>query len=471
MATTRLITHHISKGETIAQSLSDRFDYGQNPEKTQQGEWISTYQCEPETANAEFLLAKAKYKAVTGREQKKDADVLCYQIRQAFVPGEITREEANRVGYETAMRWTKGKHAFFVATHIDRKHIHNHVYFNSTSLDCTRKFRNFWNSSFALRRLSDRVCLENGLSYIEHPKPRSKGQYKHYGQWLDGNKPLTFQERLKVQIDICLAEKPQDMDAFLQAMAAAGFEVKRGCGGVISFRAEGQERFTRFRSSTLGEGYGQEDIQAIIEGRAAPSKGRAGTPHKVNLIIDIQSRMRAGKGPAYERWAKVFNLKQMAETLQYLQENDLLEYEQLEKKATEAADRFHTLSNKIKTIEAAAHTNADLMGATVDYAKTRAVFDEYKTAKYSRKYYAEHEADIELHRAARATFQRILSGAKLPKMDVLKQERQRLTAEKKSAYKEYRAVRKDMQEVVTAKSNIDHLLGLTDAQKNKEMER
>jgi hypothetical protein len=261
------------------------------------------------------------------------------------------------------------------------------------------------------------------------------------------------------------------MDAFLQAMSAAGFEVKRGRSSVISFRTEGQERFTRLRSSTLGEGYGQDDIQAIIEGRAAPSKGRAGTPHKVNLIIDIQSRMRAGKGPAYERWAKVFNLKQMAATLQYLQENNLLEYEQLEKKATEAADRIHTLSDKIKDIEAVAHTNADLMGATVDYAKTHAVFDGYKTATYSRKYYAEHEADIELHRAARATFQRILSGAKLPKMDVLKQERQRLTAEKRSAYKEYRAVRKNMQEVVTAKSNIDHLLGLTDAQKNKEMER
>ena len=471
MATTRLITHHISKGKTISQSLSDRFDYGQNPEKTQQGEWISAYQCDPKTADAEFLLAKAKYKAVTGREQKKDADVLCYQIRQAFVPGEITPEEANRIGYETAMRWTKGKHAFFVATHIDRKHIHNHVYFNSTSLDCTRKFRNFWNSSFALRRLSDRVCLENGLSYIEHPQLHSKGKYKHYGQWLGGNKSLTFQERLKMQIDICLAEKPPNMDDFLQAMSAAGFEVKRGRGGVISFRAEGQERFTRFRSSTLGEGYGQDDIQAVIEGRAASSRGRGGTPHKVNLIIDIQSRMRAGKGPAYERWAKVFNLKQMAATLQYLQENNLLEYEQLEKKATEAADRFHTLSDKIKTIEATAHTNADLMGATVDYAKTRAVFEGYKAAMYSRKYYAEHEADIELHRAARATFQRILSGAKFPKMDVLKQERQRLTAEKRSAYKEYQAVRKDMQEVVTAKSNIDHLLGLTDAQKSKEMER
>ena len=124
-ATTHLITHHISKGETVAQSLKDRFDYGQNPEKTQGGELISAYECDYRTADAEFLLAKAKYKAVTGREQRRDADVLCYQIRQSFRPGEITPEEANRVGYETAMRWTKGKHAFFVATHTDRQHIHN----------------------------------------------------------------------------------------------------------------------------------------------------------------------------------------------------------------------------------------------------------------------------------------------------------------------------------------------------------
>ena len=471
MATTRLITHHISKGETIAQSLADRFDYGQNPDKTEHGEWISAYQCEPETADAEYLLSKAQYKSITGREQKKDADILCYQIRQAFVPGEIAPEDANRVGYETAMRWTKGKHAFFVATHIDRKHIHNHIYFNSTSLDCTKKFRNFWNSSFALRRLSDRVCLENGLSYIEHPKQHSKGKYKHYGEWLGDGKPQSWKEKLKAQIDACLAEKPLDMDAFLQAMAAAGFEVKQGRGGVISFRAEGQERFTRLRSSTLGEGYGQEDIQAIIEGRTALPQGRSKPVRKVNLIIDIQSRMKAGKGPAYERWAKVFNLKQMAATLQFLQENDLLEYAQLEKKATEAADRFHVLLDKIKVTEAAAHTNADLMAATVDYARTRAVFESYKAAKYSRKYYAEHEADIELHRAARATFQRILSGARLPKMDTQKQERQRLTAEKRSAYKEYRAVRKDMQKLLTAKQNIDYLFSLTDAQKNKEMER
>ena len=471
MATTRLIARHISRGETIAQSLTDSFDYGQNPKKTRGGELISAYMCDPKTADAEFLLSKARYKAITGREQKKDADILCYQIRQAFLPGEITPEEANRIGYETAMRWTKGNHAFFVTTHIDRHHIHNHIYYNSTSLDCTRKFRDFIGSARAVRRLSDRICLENGLSYIAHPKLHSKGKFKHYGEWRSDTLPPTFQERLKAQIDACLSEKPPDMDAFLRAMAKAGYEVKRGRGGTISFRAEGQERFTRLRSSTLGKGYGPEDIQSVIEGRAAPSGGRTESTRQVNLIIDIQSRMENGKGPAYERWAKIFNLKQMAATLQYLQENGLLEYEQLEKRAAEAADRFHVLSGQIKSIEGAMSANAELKAAIVDYAKTRPVFNGYKAAKYSKKYLAEHEDEIALYRAAQDTFRRVLSGAKLPKMDALKAESQKLAAEKQAAYREYRAVRKDMQEVVTAKENIDRLFGLMDTQKNKEQER
>lgn len=470
MATTRLITHHISKGQTIARSMKGRFDYGKNPDKTQDGELIAAYMCDPKTADDEFMLSKAKYKAITGREQKQDADILCYQIRQAFAPGEVDAETALKIGYDLGMRWTKGKHAYFVVSHIDRPHPHVHIYYNSTSLDCTRKFRNFWNSSFALRRLSDRICLENGLSYIKNPKPHSKSKYKHYGEWQGANKPPTFQDRLKAQIDICLEEKPPDMDAFLQAMAAAGYEVKHGRGGVISFRAEGQERFARLRSSTLGNGYGQEDIQAVIEGWAAPAGGRA-EPRKVNLIIDIQSRMRAGKGPAYEKWAKIFNLKMMAETLQYLQENNLLEYDQLDKKAAAVTDRFHDLSDSIKTVEASMRTNAELKAAMVDYAKTRAVFDGYKAAKYSKKYLAEHEVDIELYRAAQATFRRVLAGAKLPKMDALKQEYMRLGAEKKSAYRQYKAAKKDMQDIVTAKTNIDYLLGITGGRKNKEQER
>lgn len=446
--------------------MKDRFDYGQNPEKTQGGDLVLAYECDPKTADREFLLSKAKYKAITGRLQKKDEDILCYQVRQSFVPGEVDSKTALQIGYDFAMRWTKGKHAFFVVSHIDRHHPHVHIYYNSTTLDCTRKFRDFLGSARAVRRLSDRICLENGLSYIANPKLKSKGKFKHYGEWQSGNKPPTFQERLKAQIDICLADKPPDMDSFLQAMGLAGFEVKHRRGGGVSFRALGQERFTQLRASTLGKGYGLEDIQAAIEERAAPTERR-----KVNLIVDIQSRMKAGKGPAYEQWAKIYNLKQMAAALQYLQEHDLMEYEQLEQKATQAADRFHGLSDGIKSTEAAMRTNTELKAAIVDYAKTRPVFEGYKAVKYSRKYLAEHEADIATYRAARASMDRLLDGGKLPKMDELKTAFQQLATDKKKAYREYREAKKDMQEIITVKSNIDHLPGLTDGQKNKEMER
>lgn len=462
-----MLQRHANEGESIAEAIRNCLDYGKNPEKTEDGKYISSYECDPATVAAEFLLAKASYKAMTGREQKQGEDVLCYQIRQSFYPGEITPEEANRVSYDLAMRWTKGRHAFIVTTHTDKQHIHSHIYYNSTTLDYTRKFRNFWGSSFALRRLSDRLCLENGLSIVENPKPRSKGKFRNYGEWQAGQKkPLTYQDGLRAAIDTALAKKPADFPAFLSLMEQAGYEVKQR-RGAISFRAPGQERFTRLRSDTLGEGYSETDIRAALSG----SRQRPGQPRqKINLAIDIQSRLQ-GKGPSYERWAKVFNLKQMAAALAYLQDNGLTDYEQLEQKATAATEHFHKLSDQIKSTEAALHTNMELKAATVQYAKTRPVFEKYKASKYSKKFLAEHEADIELYRAACADFKAILGGAKLPKMDTLKEEGRKLSEQKKKLYAEYRKTKADMQEVTTIKANIDYLLGYSEPGRKKEQER
>ena len=456
------------------QSLKERFDYGQNPDKTEGGELISSYGCDHMTADAEFLLSKAKYKAVTGREQRRDADVLCYQIRQSFKPGEITPEEANRIGYETAMRWTKGKYQFFVCTHIDKEHIHNHIYYNSTAYDRSRKFRNFIGSSFALRRLSDRVCLEYDLSVITNPKLHSKGRYLHYGQWLGENQKLSQKEQIRLAIDAALTEHPEDFADFLRRMETAGIQVKHGRGGVISFLVPGQQRAARFRASTLGDGYGPEDVQAVIDGKAptrTATARKAPAPRRVNLLIDIQERMRQGKGPAYERWAKVYNLKQMAAALQYLKEHQLFEYDDLAAKTDAATERFHTLAGDIQQTEAELSRVSDLMAAVVQYAKTRPAFDGYKAAKYSRKYLAEHEAELADYRAAKATMAELLGGEKLPKMDVLKEKRRQLAARKKVLYLEYRKAQQDMRELVAVKGSVDHLRGLTDNQRNKEQAR
>ena len=450
--------------------MEERFAYGLNPKKLGA---VSAYLCDPASAPAEFLLAKAKYKAVTGREQRRDADVLCYQIRQSFRPGEITPEEANRVGYETAMRWTKGKHAFFVATHTDRQHIHNHIYYNSTTLDYTGKFRDFFRSAAALRRLSDRVCIEHELSVIQNPKQHSKGRFLHYGQWI-GEKPPSAQQRVRLGIVAALEQKPADFPAFLRLMEESGFQVKHGRGGAISFLAPGQEKYTRLRASTLGPGFDPDDIRAAIAGERPIPELPQDSPapaRRVNLIIDIQERMAQGKGPAYERWAKVYNIKQMAAALLYLREHDLMDYAALASSTEAAVDRAHKLAGELRDTEAALSKTSELMGAVVQYAKTRPVFDGYKAARYSRKYLAQHEAELADYRAAKTAMSELLGGAKLPKMDTLKKQRRELSEKKKALYAEYRKAQSDMRQAVAVKANIDHLLGHTDEQKNKAQER
>lgn len=467
-ATTYIKPYKKAADKSAIQTMEERFAYGLNPKKLGA---LSSYLCDPTTAHAEFLLTKSQYQAETGRAVERGA--LFFQIRQAFPQGEVTPEEANKIGYETAMRWTKGKYQFFVCTHIDKGHIHNHIYYNATAHDCSRKFHNFIGSTFALRRLSDRVCIEHDLSYIQNPTQHSKGRFLHYGQWL-GERPPSYKQRLRLAIADALKKGPADFDAFLRFMEEAGYEVKHGRGGALSFLVPGQEHATRLRASTLGEGFDPEDIRAVIAGQRLASEIRdeAPTPsRRVNLIIDIQERMRSGKGPAYERWAKIYNLKQMAAALQFLQEHKLTDYDQLAARTEAAVDRFHRLTGELQSTEAALSKTAGLMGATVDYAKTRPVFDGYKAARYSKKYLAEHEAELATYRAARATMNDILNGAKLPKMDDLKKSRRELADKKKALYSEYRAAQREMREAVAVKANIDHLLGLTDGRENKEQER
>lgn len=228
-ATTYIRPYKQAAGLSAVQTMEERFAYGLNPQKLGA---VSSHLCDPATAAAEFLLVKSEYQAATARPVERGA--LFFQIRQAFPPGEVTAEEANKLGFETAMRWTKGKYQFFVCTHTDKGHIHNHIYFNSTAFDCSRKFHNFLGSSFALRRLSDRVCLEHDLSVIQNPKQHSKGRFLHYGQWI-GDKPPSAQQRVRLAIIAALEKKPADFAAFLRLMEESGFAVKRGRGGVVSF--------------------------------------------------------------------------------------------------------------------------------------------------------------------------------------------------------------------------------------------
>ena len=450
LATTRLISMHQNKGKSIADCLADRTDYAKNPNKTNEGEYISAYECDPRTIQGEFLLSKRQYSDITGRQQEND--VIAYQIRQSFKPDEVSPELANKIGYELSMSFTKGNHAFIVATHIDKAHIHNHIIFNSTSLDCTNKFRDFLGSGKAVRKISDRLCLENSLSIIENPR---RGKY-HYGRWLGDKKPPSNSEKLRQIIDEVLTNKPANFTVFLEEMKLAGYEIKQGIH--LSFKGENQKKFIRLRS--LGNDYSEEEIKAIISGEKAQTiskdQHQKPQPH-VNLLVDIQAKLQAGKGAGYEQWAKIFNLKQMAQTINFLTENKLLAYEDLEKKSLTATDKFNRLSTEIKAAEKRMAEIAILKAHIINYAKTRDVYTDYRKAGYSKKFYEEHTAELLLHKASKAAFDE-LELKKLRTVKSLQAEYAELLSKKKQAYGTYHSAKKEMQEVLTAKANIDRLL-------------
>ncbi len=465
MATTRIIPMHIIKGQSVAYTVHERLDYAMNPAKTRGGELVMAHGCDASTAAAEMLLTKRSYATFTGKAVTQK-DVLLYQIRQSFKPGEITPEQAQEIGYELAMRFTKGRHQFIVATHIDQAHIHTHIIYNSTNIDGTRKFRDFLGSGRAVRKISDRMCLEHGLSIVENPKRGNK----HYGKWLGDKKPPSYQDKLRFAIDEILSQKSAGFDAFLSAMQTAGFEIKQGKH--LAFRAPGQQKFTRLRS--LGDGYSEQEIRAIIAGKTplSPSRSKAARrePQRVNLLVDIQAKLQAGKGPGYERWAKVFNLKQMAQTMNFLTENNLLEYAELEEKATAATARFNELSARIKAAETRMAEIGNLKTHIVNYSKTRDVYTAYRKAGYSKKFYEVNASDILLHKAAKAAFD-ALPGKKIPTIKALQAKYETLFSEKKKAYVGYAAARKEMKELLTAKMNIDRLLGDAREQPERKQEQ
>ena len=458
---------HTGESRTMAKAIKDIIDYVENPQKTDNGKLITSFQCSSRIADAEFLFSKRQYLAKTGRRRGAD-DVIAYTIRQSFVPGEITPEEANRLGCELAQRFTKGNHAFIVCTHIDRHHIHNHIIWNSTSLDHTRKFRNFWGSTHAVRRLSDTICIENGYSIVEHPK----GQGKSYNKWLN-TKPPCHRERLRMAIDAALAQKPADLDALLNLLKQAGIEVSPR-GKSIRLKAPGQKRFVRLDGDSLGAEYDISALLAVLAGERTHTPRTKNVHHadppKVNLLVDIQAKLRDGKGAGYARWASVFNLKQMAQTMNYLTEHGLLDYADLVEKADNASVRYKDLSEKIKAAEQRMAEIAVMKTHIINYSKTRDVYVAYRKAGYSKKFKAEHESEILLHQAAKKFFDET-GLKKLPTVKGLQAEYAALLAEKKSAYAEYRKARDEMKELLTVKANVDRLMGYGKSEMDIEAER
>ena len=464
MATTRLIPLHTGKGRNFGKAIRNVIGYVSNPKKTHQGELVTGFGCNPETADGEFLLMKREYIAQTGRLRGKD-DVIAYHLRQSFVPDEITPEEANRIGCELASRFTHGQHAYVVATHEDRRHVHSHIIISAVNLDCDRKFRNFWGSSKAIRRLSDTLCIQNGLSIIEQPK----GHSKSYNKWLGNEAKTSQRDVLREAIDAALARQPKDFEELLTMLQRGGWEVKRGKR--IGLKGKGQERFKRLDS--LGEDYSEAALRAIIAGEKEhhPREKKTVQPmRQVNLLVDIQAKLQAGKGTGFERWAKVFNLKQMAQTLNYLSENNLMNIEDLTAKTDAATARVHELQVTIRETEKRMAELHALKGHIINYVKTREVYAAYRMAGYSKKFVAEHEQEIKLHQAAKEAFS-ALGKQKIPKVKEIRAEYDTLREKKKQAYAAYHQAQDEMRQLLTVRANVERILGIEEKEKERQAEK
>lgn len=446
MAAVRLIALHANKGRTIAQTLGARTDYAKNPEKTERGELVTAYGCDPITVDEEFMLQKRLYFQVTGRSRTDD--VIAYQIRQSFKPGEIMPEEANRLGHELALRFTKGKYSFIVATHTDRAHIHNHIVFNSTAMDGTKKFRDFRRSGLALQKISDLICLENGLSVITPALYSERKKRTVYP------KRESVRSIICSDIDTILAGKPKDFEAFIRSLEDAGYEVKRG--RYLAVKGKSQQRFIRL--SSLGEGYREEDIRAFFAGERKHESKTAVKARKekpVSLLIDVQKKLRE-KGPGYARWATVYNLKQMSKTLLFLRDHNIDSAEQLQDLASQKAAKRDELLSSIQASEKRLAEIAALKKHIINYSKTRSTYEAYRKAGYSKKFFEAHREELTLHKAAKQAFDE-LGVKKLPKVKELNAEYAELLSGKKAAYAEYRKLRDEAQELTIARTNIESL--------------
>ena len=402
------------------------------------------------------MLQKRLYFQITGKAPRHD--VIAYQIRQSFKPGEITPEEANRLGHELAMRFTKGRYSFIVATHTDRAHVHNHIVYNSTAMDGSRKFKNFWFSGIALQHLSDLICLENGLSVIT-PAPYSERE-----------KRTTFPKRENIRTGICrdidriLKEKPKDFTSFLKSMAAAGYEIKTGKQTAV----KGKNQKTFIRLDSLNEGYRESDIREIIAGTKQHS-GKSRTYHQqrpMNLLIDIQRKMQE-KGAGYARWATVYNLKQMSKTLLFLRDHKIDSLDHLHSAASEAAGKRDSLLASIQASEKRLAEIAALKKHIINYSKTRSTYEAYRKAGYSKKFFEAHREELTIHKAAKQAFDE-LGVRKIPKVKELSAEYAEILSGKKAAYAKYRKVRDEAQELAIAERNI---ASLYEAERNDEQDR
>ena len=425
--------------------MSKAIAYILNPEKTDEKLLVSSYGCASETAAREFEWTRK----IAEQKGMNPVRIIARHVIQSFEIGEVTPELAHEIGKQFADEILGGKYEYVLTTHIDKDHVHNHLIFNAVDFVDYHAYKSYKRIYYDMREVSDRLCKENGLSVI--PPSQNKGM--GYKEYTEAKRGTSWKQKLKQTIDrIVITAK--DYDDFLRLMQEAGYEIKTG--KYISFRAKGQERFTR--SKTIGENYTEERIKERIAGRTPRRSQRQTTPKGISLIGDIQERIRLIDSRGYEYKAKLTILKEAARTLNYLTENSFLQYADLEKKVEDVHSSYDRTGKELKGVEARLREVQPLIKNISNYQRLKPVYDAFQKAKDKPSFKAKHEAELVIFEAARSTLLAMQGDEKLPSLKTLQAEQQRLLEEQQRLYDERAKLKKEVKQIETIKSNVDTFL-------------
>ena len=425
--------------------MSKAIAYILNPEKTDEKLLVSSYGCASETAAREFEWTRK----IAEQKGMNPVRIIARHVIQSFEIGEVTPELAHEIGKQFADEILGGKYEYVLTTHIDKDHVHNHLIFNAVDFVNYHAYKSYKRIYYDMREVSDRLCKENGLSVI--PPSQNKGM--GYKEYTEAKRGTSWKQKLKQTIDR-LVITAKDYDDFLRLMQEAGYEIKTG--KYISFRAKGQERFTR--SKTIGENYTEERIKERIAGRTPRRSQRQTTPKGISLIGDIQERIRLIDSKGYEYKAKLTILKEAARTLNYLTENNLLQYADLEKKVEDVHSSYDRTGKELKGVEARLREVQPLIKNISNYQRLKPVYDAFQRAKDKPSFKAKHEAELVIFEAARSTLLAMQGDEKLPSLKTLQAEQQRLLEEQQRLYDERAKLKKEVKQIETIKSNVDTFL-------------
>ena len=452
MAATRLIAMHVNKGKSIGQCLKDRTDYAKNGEKTQNGQYVSAYACDPETVDQEFLLSKKEYLRITGRQIP--GDIIAYQIRQSFKPGEVDAETAHRLGQQFANEVLKGKYEYVISTHVDKNHIHNHIIFNAASFVDHHKYVSNKRSYHKICRISNRICQENGLATSMPTEEKGKG----YKENMEYHRGTSWKAKVRVAVDKAIWSSI-NYDEFLQKMQLAGYEIRQGKH--LSFRAPEQKNFTYMKS--LGSYYTEENVRARLEKNRFKAKTPKHLSREARLYINISTYVTTGNREGFERWAKLNNLKEAARTFNYLSENNLLNYENFQQHICDVENSVKAADQRIEEISAELGTQKLIRKHCDSYRLCRKVIENCKSAKNPKAYRTKHQAEYQLHDSLKKELQD-LGVTRIPSSEKMQKKIESLESERSTTIREKQELQKKLKTLDIVQQNFTALLNAPEMQ-------